>query len=86
MMLEIAHREQEGIEVVDLKGRLTFGQEDLDFRNERDRLTRAGGVRRLKPWHIAILMAARLAAVVEVFKSDHDAINSSFPDREVQRY
>ena len=122
MSLEIDHREQEGIEIVDLKGRLTFGQEDLDFRNELDRLTRAGKTRvvlnlsdvremdttglgtllfalaklqkaggglalvNLKPSHIVALVAARLAAVFEVFKSDQDAINSFFPDREVQRY
>ena len=34
MSLEIVQREQEGIEIVDLKGRLTFGPEDLHFRSE----------------------------------------------------
>ena len=42
MSLEIIRREQEGIEIFDLKGRLTFGQEDLHFRSELDRLVRAG--------------------------------------------
>ena len=122
MSLEIIQRGQEGIEIVDLKGRLTFGQEDLHFRIELDRLVRTGRSRvvlnlndvsemdttglgsllfalaklrkaggnlalvNLKPSHIAVLVAARLATVFEVFKEDQDAINSFFPDREVQRY
>jgi anti-sigma B factor antagonist len=42
MGLEIGHREVEGIEIVDLEGRLTFGEEDLQFRNEIDKLVRTG--------------------------------------------
>jgi anti-sigma B factor antagonist len=38
MPLEIIHRQCEGIEILDLKGHLTLGHEDLDFRNELDRL------------------------------------------------
>jgi anti-anti-sigma factor len=38
MTLEIIHRECEGIEILDLKGPLTLGQGDLDFRNELARL------------------------------------------------
>jgi len=38
MPLEITGREQEGIEILNLNGRLTFGQEDLDFRSEIDPL------------------------------------------------
>ena len=45
MPLEIIHREHEGIEILDLNGRLTLGQEDLDFRNELDRLVKAGKIR-----------------------------------------
>jgi anti-sigma B factor antagonist len=45
MPLEITGREQEGIEILNLNGRLTFGQEDLDFRSELDRLIKAGQVR-----------------------------------------
>jgi anti-sigma B factor antagonist len=122
MPLEIVRREQEGIEIVDLKGHLTFGQEDLDFRAELDRLVRAGKTRvvlnlddvseldttglgtllfalaklrkaggnlalvNLKPSHVAVLMAARLATVLELFEDDQDAINSFFPDREVRHY
>jgi anti-sigma B factor antagonist len=44
-MLEIAHREREGIEIVNLYGRLTFGEEDLQFRNEIDKLVRTGNNR-----------------------------------------
>src|ERR1017187_8588273 len=122
MSLEIIQREQEGIEIVDLKGRLTFGEEDLRFRRELDELVRAGSCRvvlnlndvseidttglgtllyalaklrkaggdltlvNLKPTHIEMLVQARLAAVFEVFQDDQNAINSFFPDREVQRY
>jgi len=42
MSLEFVQREQEGIEIVDLKGSLTFGQDDLSFRSELDRLVRTG--------------------------------------------
>jgi anti-sigma B factor antagonist len=45
MSLEIIHRGQEGIEILDLSGQLTFGQENLDFQNEMDRLIAAGKIR-----------------------------------------
>jgi anti-sigma B factor antagonist len=53
------------------------------------KLRKAGGdlaLVNLKPSHIAVIMAARLSTVFEVFKEDQDAINSFFPGREVQRY
>ena len=45
MPLEIIHRKCEEIEILDLNGHLTFGQEDLDFRNELERLVQAGKIR-----------------------------------------
>ena len=42
MPLQITAREQEGIQIVDLHGRLTLGPEDLVFRTELDALVRAG--------------------------------------------
>jgi anti-sigma B factor antagonist len=45
MSLEITFRDVEGIQIVDLNGQLTFGQEDLDFRAELDRLVRVGELR-----------------------------------------
>ncbi len=42
MPLAIVHSERDGIEIVSLAGQLTFGQEDLDFRRELDRLIEAG--------------------------------------------
>ena len=42
MSLEIVQREQEGIEIIDLKGRLTLGEADLDFRNELDKFVHLG--------------------------------------------
>ncbi len=53
------------------------------------KLRKAGGdlaLVNLKPSHIAILVAARLAMVFEGFQEDQDAINSFFPGREVRRY
>jgi len=44
-MLEFIQREQEGIQIVDLKGRLTLGEEDLHFRSELDQLVQAGKTR-----------------------------------------
>jgi anti-sigma B factor antagonist len=45
MSLEIAYGEREGIEILSLKGHLTFGPEDLDFRNALDALVKAGKIR-----------------------------------------
>jgi anti-sigma B factor antagonist len=122
MSLEIVHREQEGIEILDLKGHLTLGQEDLDFRAELDRLATAGKIRvalnlselhkldttglgtllfalaklgkaggnlavfNLKPSHIELLIAAKLETAFDAFQGEQDAINSFFPDRQVERY
>jgi anti-sigma B factor antagonist len=122
MSLEIAQREQEGIVIIDLKGHLTLGEGDLDFRSELSELVRSGkshvvlnlndvsemdatglgtllfalaklrkaggglALVNLKPWHIELLVETQLATVFEVFKTDQDAINSFFPDREVHRY
>src|SRR5580698_1610389 len=41
MLLEITRREREGIAILDLNGGLTFGPEDLEFRNELGRLIKA---------------------------------------------
>jgi anti-sigma B factor antagonist len=45
MSLEITPRCAEGIEILDLNGHLIFGQEDLDFRRELDRLVKGGKFR-----------------------------------------
>jgi anti-sigma B factor antagonist len=42
---ELPHRTKEGIAILDLKGCLTFGQEDLDFRNELELLLQLGTTR-----------------------------------------
>jgi len=122
MPLEIIHREHEGIEVLDLKGDLTFGPEDLDFRNELaglllagkiraalnlidlrnldtiglgtlvfalEKLRRAGGnlaIFNMRPSHIELVVEARLETTFEPFKTEQDAIDSFFPEREVNRY
>ena len=41
MLLEIVHREREGIAILDLNGNLTFGQENLEFRNQLESLIKA---------------------------------------------
>src|SRR5271165_621771 len=53
------------------------------------KLRKAGGglaLVNLKPSHIKLLLEAKVANIFEVFKTDQDAINSFFPDREVHRY
>src|SRR5579862_2286366 len=42
MSLAITHRDLEGVEILDLNGQLTLGQEDLDFRSALDGLVKAG--------------------------------------------
>ena len=122
MSLEIVPREREGVEILDLNGHLTFGQDDLDFRAELDRLIGAGKIRvalnlsdlhkldttglgtllfalaklreaggnlaifNIKPSHIELLIEAKLETAFEAFQGEQDAINSFFPDREVERY
>jgi len=122
MPLEFVRREQEEIEIVDLKGGLTFGPGDLSLRHELEELVCAGKNRvvlnlndvgeldstglgtlifalaklrkaggnlalvNLTPWHIEVLVEAKLAALFDVYLNDQDAINSFFPDREAQPY
>jgi anti-sigma B factor antagonist len=45
MSFEIVHRNKEGIEILDVKGSLTLGQEDLDFRAWLERLLLSGSIR-----------------------------------------
>jgi anti-sigma B factor antagonist len=45
MALEVKHREQEGIEILVLRGRLTLGDEDLLLRSEIDSAIAGGKVR-----------------------------------------
>lgn len=40
MPLEMEQRTQEGVQILDLKGRLTFGEEDLALRQKLDQLVR----------------------------------------------
>ncbi len=44
MPLEIIRREQQGIEILSLKGQLTFGQEDLDLRRQLESLIETGKI------------------------------------------
>ena len=45
MSLEINQREQEGVQIIDLKGHLTFGPGDSHFRSELDKLVLAKQIR-----------------------------------------
>ena len=45
MSLQMVHRKKEGIEILDVKGSLTLGQEDLDFRECLERLLQSGSIR-----------------------------------------
>ena len=122
MALEIVHRKQDGVEILDLRGRVTFGEEDLILRNEikgavaagnnrlvlnlgkvtdidttglgtllfaRAELRKAGGglaLADLRLAHIKLLVVAKMGTVFEVFHQAQDAIDSFFPDRNLQRY
>jgi anti-sigma B factor antagonist len=44
-MVEFEHRNQDGIEILALKGRLVFGAEDLALRDEIGKAVRAGIIR-----------------------------------------
>jgi anti-sigma B factor antagonist len=44
MALTMSERETEGIDVLECKGRLTFGDDDLQFRKEIDQLLQLGKV------------------------------------------
>lgn len=53
------------------------------------KLRKAGGnlaIFNVKPTHIELLTEVRLETVFEAFHNEQDAINSFFPDREVNRY
>ena len=122
MSLTITCRNVDGIQVLDLNGQLTIGQEDLDSREELERLATAGKVRvalnfndlhkldttglgtllfalaklrktggklaifELKAAHIDLLIEARLETEFEVFHDEQDAIDSFFPDRDINRF
>ena len=45
MALEIVHRKQDGIEILDLRGRLTLGEENLILRNGIKAAVSAGHIR-----------------------------------------
>jgi anti-sigma B factor antagonist len=45
MSFQTVHRNKEGIEILDVKGSLTFGQEDLEFRECLERLLQSGKTR-----------------------------------------
>lgn len=121
-MLGIIHREDQGISILDLTGRLTFGQEDLEFRNDVERLLASGKIRLVfnlsglheldatglgtillalvkarkaggelailnsNPSHIELLIEAQMEMTFEVFKSEREAIDSFFPDRDLHPY
>ena len=45
MSLQMLHRQKEGIDILDMKGRLSLGQEDLEFRESLERLRQSGNIR-----------------------------------------
>jgi anti-sigma B factor antagonist len=122
MALSIKTREKEGIPILDLRGRLTVGEEVATFRetlsaqieggqtrlilNLEDveyidstglgslvicftRMQRAGGVMKLlnlNRRNIELLILTKLTTVFEIFNDEQDAVNSFFPDREIQKF
>ena len=121
-MLGIIHREDQGISILDLKGRLTFGLEDLEFRNDVESTLASGKIRLVfnlsglddldttglgtilfaggkardaggdlaicnsNPSHVELLIEAQMETTIEVFKSEREAVESFFPDRNLHPY
>jgi anti-sigma B factor antagonist len=53
------------------------------------KLRKAGGklaLANLNRSHLELLLLTKLATVFELFNGEHDAVNSFFPDRALQRY
>lgn len=121
MALEIKHREHDGIEILDLTGRLTMGEEDIVFRETLQRLTEQGqrkivlickqleeldsvgtgtliwvhqtleklggslALAGVKVEHLDLFVVLKLEAFFAVFDTENDAVNSFFPERQVER-
>ncbi len=122
MALSMAKREKEGITIIDLRGRITVGEEVAAFRDMLDaeiesgktqtilnmadvdyidstglgslvicftRTQKSGGSMKLlnlNRRNIELLVLTKLTTVFEVFNDEQDAVNSFFPDREIQRF
>ena len=120
MALEIKQREREGILILDLKGRITVGEEAGVLRAEFGKLTGAANVilnlqhvdyidstglgalvlgytslrkragrlilENLSRRNIELLLFTKLTTVIEIFNDEQAAVNSFFPDREIQRF
>ena len=121
LALEIKHREHDGIEILDLTGRLTMGEEDIVFRETLQRLTEQGqrkivlvckqleeldsvgtgtliwvhqtleklggslALAGVKVEHLDLFVVLKLEAFFAVFDTENDAVNSFFPERQVER-
>ncbi len=120
MALEIKQREREGVVILDLKGRITVGEEAGLLRAEFAKLAGAANVilnlqhveyidstglgalvlgytslrkragrlilENLTRRNIELLLFTKLTTVIEIFNDEQDAVNSFFPDREIQRF
>lgn len=118
MALEIKQRAREGIAILDLKGRITVGEEAGVLRDEFGKLAgnvilnlrnvefidstglgalvlgftslrkRAGRLKleNLSRRHVELLVFTKLTTVFEIFTDEQDAVNSFFPDREIQHF
>lgn len=122
MSLIIQEREREGIHLLDLKGRLTVGEEVAQLRETLKTLNAAGHDRiilnlaqvdyidstglgtlvicftsmqkaggslkllNLSRRNIELLILTKLTTVFELFNDEQDAVNSFFPDREIQKF
>lgn len=123
MPIQITCREQEGIKICALKGSLRFGEEDLKFRDELDKMIGAGEIRIIlnlnhlenldstglatllyyasvtlpakqgglllcdvNPLHSEMLNAITPEALLPVFRSEEDALDSLIPGRHAKRH
>ncbi|MGD0498728.1 MAG: STAS domain-containing protein [Bryobacteraceae bacterium] len=122
MALDIQQREQEGITILELKGRITAGSEAAALRAHAAALNSAGArnlvldlagvdyidstglgalvmcatslrkiggdvkLLHLNRRHIELLVMTKLATIFEIFTDEHDAVDSYYPDRQVQAF
>ncbi|HEY1205626.1 MAG: STAS domain-containing protein [Bryobacteraceae bacterium] len=118
MALEIKQREREGVAILDLKGRITVGEEagvlrdafgnlagnvilnlhDVDFIDSTGlgalvvgftSLRKRDGrlkLENLSRRNVELLVFTKLHTVFEIFNDEQDAVNSFFPDREIQHF
>jgi len=77
LSLHIEELESQGIVILDLKSPLTLGHGDPELRDRLPALHQSGKVD---------IMLTKLAIAFEFFADEQEAIDSFFPDREMEHF